>query len=111
MPAFAYWPGVIAPHTASAEVISTMDVLPSILALCSSNASAQLSGRVLDGKPSLATILTDRTGTAKSAHTFLPFYNNPIIANASSLIFAARFGQYHLPPRRNHHDQSELWID
>ena len=46
--------------------------------------------RVLDGKSSLATILTDTTGTAKSAHTFLPFYNNPYIVDGAKLIYAAR---------------------
>ena len=40
-------------------------------------------------------MLEDSTGKkAKSAHSFLPFYNNPVIKNASSLIFAARMGPY-----------------
>ena len=48
MPAFAHWAGTIGPHTQSAEVVSTMDILPSMLQLA--GASSQLVGRVIDGK-------------------------------------------------------------
>ena len=126
MPAFAHWAGTITPNSQSQEIISTMDILPSLVTLA--GGAARLSGRVLDGKPSLASILLDNSGTAKSAHSFLPFCeslacathrdafacvclieagmclfclthvlvsdNNPVIANASSVIFAARFGKY-----------------
>ena len=33
MPAFAHWEGTIAPHTQSAEIVSTMDLLPSLVTL------------------------------------------------------------------------------
>ena len=48
MPAFANWAGTIDPHTQSGEVVSTMDILPSMLQLA--GASSQLVGRVIDGK-------------------------------------------------------------
>ena len=90
MPAFAHWPGVIAPHSASSEIVSTMDILPSMLSLAGDAVPpSRLAGRVLDGKASLAAILLDNSTSAthpqsKSAHTFLPFYNNPYIVNAST---------------------------
>ena len=71
MPAFAHWAGTITPNSQSQEIISTMDILPSLVTLA--GGAARLSGRVLDGKPSLASILLDNSGTAKSAHSFLPF--------------------------------------
>ena len=33
MPAFAYWEGTIDPHTQSAEIVSTMDLLPSLVTI------------------------------------------------------------------------------
>lgn len=33
MPAFAYWPGTIEAHSHSNEIISTMDILPSLMKL------------------------------------------------------------------------------
>ena len=36
----------------------------------------------------------DNTGKAKSAHTFLPFYNEPYIVDGAKKIYAARMGPY-----------------
>ena len=33
MPAFAHWEGTIDPHTQSAEIVSTMDLLPSLVTI------------------------------------------------------------------------------
>ena len=92
MPAFAHWPGQVAAHTCSAEVVSTMDLLPSLVRLAKGGRPLLQSGRVLDGEDSLYDILLREDG--KSKHTFLPFYNNPAIANASTTIFAARYGPF-----------------
>ena len=47
MPAFAHWPGTISPFSRSAATVSTMDVLPTALAL----ANLPLpTDRVFDGK-------------------------------------------------------------
>ena len=78
MPAFDHWPGTITPNSQSQEIISTMDILPSLVTLA--GGAARLSGRVLDGKPSLASILLDNSGTAKSAHSFLPFCESLVCA-------------------------------
>ena len=45
----------------------------------------------IDGRDASPILLTE---TGKSAHTFLPFYNEPVYSNASTEIFAARFGRY-----------------
>ena len=110
MPAFAYWPGTVPPHSRSSEVISTMDVLPSLLRLAGLPVPGQTiegeieseeqrkfdtkrtksDGVVLDGKDSLADIIL---GTGGSKHSFLPFYNG-YFGNASTEIFAARAGRF-----------------
>ena len=87
MPAFAHWPGQVEAHSSSAEVVSTMDLLPSLVRVAGGHATA----RVLDGEDSIYDILLH---DGKSKHEFLPFYNNPAIANTSTTIFAARYGPY-----------------
>ena len=72
-----------------------MDLLPSLLALV--GATGRLDGRVLDGKSSLAAIILDnstathRQGNvhprAKSAHSFLPFYNNPYLTPENKSLY------------------------
>ena len=56
MPAFAHFPGQIDAHTSSAEVVSTMDLLPSLLEIAGAK---PISGRAIDGKTSLAAIMLD----------------------------------------------------
>jgi hypothetical protein len=103
MPAFAFFPGTIEPGTWNAEVISTMDVFPSLLKMIdggsretirSAERAAGAAAIAFDGKSSLWDILVDNTGTAASAHAFLPFYNNPNISLPAAEIFAARMGKY-----------------
>ena len=98
MPAFARWPGVIAPASRSDTVVSSLDVLPSVLRLAGLAASAVAP---LDGGESLADALlwnaSDARGrddgtSAPTRHAFLALYNEPVIANASTRIFAARMG-------------------
>eukprot|EP00039_Didymoeca_costata_P029425 m.24627 g.24627 ORF g.24627 m.24627 type:complete len:574 (+) comp7626_c0_seq1:438-2159(+) len=93
---FAHWPGVIEPMTRSSEVVSSMDVLPTVSAL----AGVPLpEGVVYDGKD-MTPILMDSTGTAKSAHEFLFFYGgcarNPDRSNPHKAAWpsAVRYGQY-----------------
>ena len=98
MPAFARWPGVLAPASRSDTVVSSLDVLPSVLRLAGLAASAVAP---LDGGEPLADALlwnaSDARGrddgtSAPTRHAFLPLYNEPVIANASTRIFAARMG-------------------
>ena len=92
MPAFAYWPGTVEAGTVSGTVVSSMDILPSLVRL----ARIEPAATVLDGKDSLldAVLRPTSKGDALSNHTFLPFYNNVYIANASREIYAARFGRF-----------------
>jgi hypothetical protein len=87
MPAFAVWPGKITPGSSTAEVISSLDVMPTLLRLADI-AAPTARGTTLDGKDFVDLLLDDANGRSK--HEFLPFYNEPRIANASSRIFAAR---------------------
>ena len=91
MPAFAHWPGVIAPGSVAYTTVSTLDVLPSLLHLAGRPLPTD---RVLDGTLSLADALLARAPDAPSRHAFLPLYNEPAYANASRRIFAARCGPY-----------------
>eukprot|EP00729_Bicosta_minor_P015940 gene15940-20237_t len=86
MPAFAVWPGKITPGTSTPEVVSSLDVLPTLLRLAGIPAPTE-AGKQLDGVD-FVDLLLDDAGLSK--HTFLPFYNEPQIANASTRIFAAR---------------------
>ncbi len=66
-PAFANWPGVISPGTRSAEVVSSMDLLPTVSKLI----GVDLPGdRVIDGRD-MSGVLMDK---GKSKHEFLFFY-------------------------------------
>ena len=88
MPAFAVWPDKITPATSTPEVISSLDVMPTLLRLAGIPAPAPTDpSNQLDGVDFLDLLLDDQ-GVSK--HTFLPFYNEPQIANASTRIFAAR---------------------
>lgn len=90
MPAFAVWPGVIAPGSISRTLVSSLDALPSIWQLVGIGTPPRR--RRLDGTSSLADALLAKSDDAPTRHAFLPFYNNPTIANASTEIFAARMG-------------------
>ena len=86
MPAFAVWPGVIAPASTSAEMVSSLDIFPTIAKLIG---VALPTDRTYDGREFTDILLNEGGATT---HAFLPFYNEPAIANASSRIFAARMG-------------------
>uniref|UniRef100_A0A6V2EEX6 Sulfatase N-terminal domain-containing protein n=1 Tax=Ditylum brightwellii TaxID=49249 RepID=A0A6V2EEX6_9STRA len=69
MPAFAYWKGKIAPMSRSAEIVSSMDVFPTLSAL----ADIPLpTNRVYDGLD-MSNVLLGKNG-GKSDHDFLFFY-------------------------------------
>lgn len=84
--AFAYWPGTITGNTRSSEVVSSLDLVPTLSALAG---VALPSDRVFDGKD-MSHILLDNTGTAKSLHDFLFFYGGCSQDGPS----AVRHGQY-----------------
>ena len=93
MPAFAYWPDTIEAGSVTGTVVSSMDIFPALVSLVGIKRNTTV---IIDGKESLldAMLLPSAEGDAPSGHTFLPFYNNVNIANASTLIFAARYGSY-----------------
>lgn len=82
---FAHWHGVIPPATRSAEIISSMDLLPTVLDL------AQLPlppDRAIDGKSARDLLLSPN---GKSQHDVLFFYGG---ANGQTTPSAARYGPY-----------------
>eukprot|EP00041_Stephanoeca_diplocostata_P008161 m.118189 g.118189 ORF g.118189 m.118189 type:complete len:592 (-) comp17199_c0_seq1:157-1932(-) len=85
--AFAYWPGTIMPMSRSSEVVSSMDVFPTLSTLAG---VALPTDRVYDGRD-MSHILLDTTGTAKSAHDALFMYGGCTTSSGPS---AVRFGQY-----------------
>lgn len=89
MPTFAYWPGVIPEHSVSTELVSSMDVLPSLARLV----GLPVPDVVLDGKDSLLDIMVSPTG-GTSKHDVLFFYNQPAINETATAIFAARAGPW-----------------
>lgn len=68
MPAFAYWKGTIPPFSRSAEIISSLDVFPTLSALVGLDLPAN---RAYDGRD-MSDILLNEHG--KSKHDFLFFY-------------------------------------
>lgn len=82
--AFAYWPGVIPAGTRSAEVVSSMDVFPTVLALAGAPLPAD---RAIDGKDMRRVLL----GGGRSEHEVLFFYGG---AAGTRLPSAARLGPY-----------------
>lgn len=68
MPAFAYWKGKIAPFSRSAEIVSSMDVFPTLSTLAGLDLPAN---RTFDGRD-MSDILLKEGG--KSKHDFLFFY-------------------------------------
>ena len=71
-PTIAWWPGTIPPQTASDEVTSTMDLLPTFAALAGARVP---SDRILDGRD-IAPILLGEPG-AKSPHQAFYYYSGP----------------------------------
>jgi len=65
-PAFAYWPGMIKPSTRSAEVVSSLDLLPTLSKL----AQVELPSVVYDGRD-MSDVLLDK---GQSKHEFLWLY-------------------------------------
>jgi arylsulfatase A len=67
-PAFAYWKGKISPFSRSAEIVSSLDVFPTLSTLAG---IPMPKDRPFDGRDMSAVLLTD---DGKSQHDFLFFY-------------------------------------
>ena len=86
MPAFAYWKGRIPPFSRSSEIISSLDVFPTL----SSLAGVPLpSNREYDGRDMSGILFDD----AKSKHQFLFFFNT-CAEEKGWRISAVRHGKY-----------------
>lgn len=82
---FAYWPGTIKPFTRSSEIVSSMDVFPTVLKL----AGLPLpTDRAYDGRDFTRVLLED---AGKSEHEVLFFYGG---AAGRTLPSAARYGPF-----------------
>jgi arylsulfatase A-like enzyme len=68
-PAVVWWPGTVPPRTASDEVVTTMDLLPTFAALAGASIP---SDRILDGRD-VSAILRGEPG-ARSPHQALYYY-------------------------------------
>merc|ERR1711865_490140 len=67
-PAFAYWKGQVTPFTRTAEVVSSLDLFPTLSKLAGLELPAD---RVFDGKDMSDVLLND---AGKSKHEYLFFY-------------------------------------
>ena len=93
MPAFAYWPGTIPASTKAYGAISTLDVLPTLVSLASSDRNAQASTSVvLDGIDISPVLL----GSADSVRVdnLLPFWNGQEYGKVGTHVYAGRWNQY-----------------
>ena len=102
MPAFAYWKGKIQPYSRSAEVVSSLDIFPTLSKLA--GIPSLPTDRVYDGRDMSHILLSDNNNdsthqndsnnnTAKSKHDFLFFYGFCNIQPQYS-ITAVRHGKY-----------------
>ena len=87
MPAFAYWKGTIPPFSRSSEIVSSMDVFPTLSKLAGVSLP---SNRTFDGRD-MSDILFTPDG--KSQHDFLFFYGT-CSGDPYYSISAVRHGKY-----------------
>ena len=99
MPAFAYWSGQIEPHSRSSEIISSLDVFPTLsrlagIPLPQNNDSNQTIA--YDGMDMTDILLSRSTsgGGGKSKHDFLFFYGTCHINVPYYTVTAVRHGPY-----------------
>ena len=106
MPAFAYWLGQVEPHSRSAEVVSSLDVFPTISRLAGiplptheENDENEDDTTVYDGKD-MTDILLSKTNDVKSKHDFLFFYGTCHIDDPYYTVTAVRHGPYKVRENR-----------
>jgi hypothetical protein len=88
MPSFAYWEGRIEPYSRSAEIVSSLDVFPTLSAL----AGIPLpNDRPIDGKDMTPVLLG---GPSKHKDNFLFFYGTCHIKKPYYTVTAVRHGKY-----------------
>eukprot|EP00586_Coscinodiscus_wailesii_P004105 CAMPEP_0172485774 /NCGR_PEP_ID=MMETSP1066-20121228/13956_1 /TAXON_ID=671091 /ORGANISM="Coscinodiscus wailesii, Strain CCMP2513" /LENGTH=514 /DNA_ID=CAMNT_0013251235 /DNA_START=310 /DNA_END=1854 /DNA_ORIENTATION=- len=86
-PSFARWKGMIEPHSRSAEVVSSLDILPTLSKL----AGVPLPpNRVIDGRDMSDIILNG----GKSKHDFLFIYGTCHLGKGTYGVSAVRHGKY-----------------
>ncbi len=91
VPSFAHWEGVIPPYSRSSEVISSMDVFPTL----SSFADVHVpKDRIMDGRDMSDILMDDGTNQIKTKHDFLFHYGTCHLGNETIGISAVRHGKY-----------------
>mmetsp|Transcript_16077 Transcript_16077/g.36160 ORF Transcript_16077/g.36160 Transcript_16077/m.36160 type:complete len:612 (-) Transcript_16077:275-2110(-) len=93
VPSFAHWRGMIPPYSRSSEVISSMDVFPTL----SSFAGVDVpKDRIIDGRDMSDILMDDGTSTnqTKTKHDFLFHYGHCHLKNGTFGISAVRHGKY-----------------
>ena len=99
MPAFAYWPGQVQSYSKTASVLSTLDILPTLVALASSSKDPSAAKKndevVLDGLDFSEVLFSSNPvieGWRKDK--LLPFWNGPDYSKPGTKIYAGRFNQF-----------------
>ena len=99
-PALVYWPHQVPAHTRTSTIVSSMDVLPTLLGLAG---VAVPTDRVYDGEDARAVWLgteddEDADPTQRKPSDaeprFLPMWNNNHYGNVFNAIYACRYGKY-----------------
>ena len=112
-PSFVFWPGQIAPFTRTSAMLSSLDVLPTLVALAqqqggggvsgaspsssssSSSPAAQGVNVVLDGMDCSEVLLGSSSSSPNWRHNVLfPFWNGPDFSKPGTEIYAGRYNQY-----------------
>jgi arylsulfatase A len=103
MPAFIYWPGQVKPHSRTSAVISSLDVLPTLVSLANGGSKDHRQDEdnntsdedlILDGMDASSVFLSPSTYLPKwRFNTLLPFWNGPDFSKPGidSTVLLSRF--------------------
>ena len=97
-PSFAYWPGEISPFTKTSAVLSSLDVLPTLVSLGQNKSSTAIDDSaavVLDGQDFSSVLFSSSFIMEKWRRDVLfPFWNGPDFSKPGTEIYAGRYNQY-----------------
>lgn len=95
-PSFAYWPGQIAPFTKTAAILSSLDVLPTLVSLAGLS-NEKDDAVILDGLDFSSVLLSSSFKQPDwRVDVLFPFWNGPNFSKPGTEIYAGRYNQYKL---------------